>query len=317
MKCRICNSDDAETLGKIRPYIDFSIEVFDCRQCGCRFTHRDETVYEQLHAAVKSTYTVHNAFAETAVDSFEKNDINNLRKTLSSIAKNKHIIDAADNLNQNAHVLEVGCSLGYLTSYFIARGYKVIGTDISSVALGRAENLFGPHFFLVNAPEIEELAPYDFIYHAGTIGCVDDPIGLTQYWLSLLKPNGVLVFNAPNKALADSLGKTWPFTTAPPDLVTLFPSSFWANNFSQVGDVSVEENFLNQQQAILFRYLPVAIMRRKPFLFSSHKIIEFTFRIITFIFGKIVAVCKPTTTSRIPAEFGVMVTIRKEQGKLV
>ena len=41
-------------------------------------------------------------------------------------------------------------------------------------------------------------APYDFIYHVGMIGCVSDPVKLTRELLALLKPGGILLFNAPN-----------------------------------------------------------------------------------------------------------------------
>lgn len=311
MECRICHAQNAKSMGHIRAYLDYGVEIFDCAVCGCRFTQRDDSAYERLHCDESSTYGTHQQFAHAVKRHFDRRNLGQLEQVLSAAAKNRHIINEAKSLNAGAHAMEAGCSLGYLTSWFIAHDIDVIGIDVSQTAIDKATALFGPHFRLITDAAIEKCVPYDFIYHAGTIGCVDDPIGLTRYWLSLLKPGGRLVFNAPNKALADQLGKLWPYTTTPPDLVTLFPDTFWQTQFASIANVSTQTLPLNQRDAMLFRWLPTFVMRARPYLFKSSDAGRFMLRGINFVARHIAALLRDTSDSTLPAEFGVMVTLRK------
>src|SRR5207253_2971715 len=69
------------------------------------------------------------------------------------------------------------------------------------------------------------------------IGCVGDPIGLTKQLLTLLKPGGRLLFNAPNRSALHLNGQLWLDSAPPPDVVTLFPEGFWKRHFSNEADV--------------------------------------------------------------------------------
>src|SRR5437660_518436 len=74
---------------------------------------------------------------------------------------------------------------------------------------------------------MDAMAPYDVVYHVGTIGCVADPLGMTKRLLGLLKPGGRLLFNVPNRDGCYLRGQLWIDAAPPPDVVTLFPSGFW------------------------------------------------------------------------------------------
>jgi SAM-dependent methyltransferase len=135
--------------------------------------------------------------------------------------------------------LEVGCARGFLTSYFILAGYDIIGVDVSTSAIDSARTNFGPRFFR-NVEVIAERSPYDIIYHTGMIGCVSDPVGLTHSLLRVLKPGGMLLFNAPNLNACWFKGQLWVDSAPPPDVVTLFTPGFWTRFFSKEASVMEE-----------------------------------------------------------------------------
>jgi len=238
MVCRICSSSDVVPLGQFRAYPDYTVALFDCTACGCRFTPRDPDVYERLHRSA-SSYAFHKALQDKAAALFAARRTAELTATLSRVPKNRFVLSEIAALGAPARLLEVGCSRGYLTACLLSSGHDVLGVDVSRTAIDAARKSFGDHFVLPDDPRIAAGAPYDAIYHVGTIGCVDDPIGLTNQWLSMLRPGGLLVFNAPNRQVCDLLGSKWVFGTVPPDLVTLFTPDFWKTRFADQADAEV------------------------------------------------------------------------------
>jgi SAM-dependent methyltransferase len=112
-----------------------------------------------------------------------------------------------------------------------------MGVDVSAEAVESARAAFGDHFAVAGAPPVAAGAPYDVIYHVGMIGCVADPLGLTKSLLTILKPGGRLLFNAPNRDSCYLRGQLWLDSAPPPDLVTLFPPGFWPRQFESVAEV--------------------------------------------------------------------------------
>jgi SAM-dependent methyltransferase len=142
--------------------------------------------------------------------------------------------------SRDIRLLEAGCSRGYLTSYFILAGYTITGADISREAIAGAKEAFGDRFVMSDSTAIEKGAPYDVIYHVGTIGCVSDPLSFTWDLLKMLKPGGQLFFNTPNADSCWLKGQLWIDAAPPPDVVTLFRRGFWRKRFSSVADVTEE-----------------------------------------------------------------------------
>lgn len=239
IECRVCGGNNVRVLGKYRPYLDYECIVHDCVDCECRFVNRDEAVYEKLHSAPASSYSSHTELALKLQSYFSHGNIGALSDELCKTSKFKFVIDTISRRHNVTNLLEFGCSKGYLTSYFIAQEYVTVGVDLSSSAVEAATNLFGKHFVLPNSLEIEKHSPYDVVYHVGTIGCVESPITLTRYLLSLLKPGGLLLFNSPNLSACKETGDIWVSGTAPPDLVTLFMPAFWRRYFSELASVEV------------------------------------------------------------------------------
>lgn len=248
MKCRICHADAAQPLGVLTPYTDYQCTIAHCSACGSRFAEHQTDTHHLLHASETSTYHAHDEQAQEVLRHFQAGHPEALARTLGRIDKYRHIIDALSSLPTTSRLLEVGCSRGALTAYFIARGYDVLGMDISQDAVEAAQARFGPHF---TTRPLDELPPrsFDAVYHTGTIGCVPDPVGMTRQMLGLLKPGGVLVFNAPDVLHCLQVDALWNHFTPPPDLVTLFDQTFWTRQFGEEASVEMKRLALSPQKS--------------------------------------------------------------------
>ncbi len=246
MKCRICAVEGrTASLGAVRSPSGGMHNVYACEACGSRFAEHDPAVYEALHSNAGSVYGWHDEIAATAERLFAAKDRAALKTYLSMLAKNAFVIGAIEAMPHCRRVMELGCSRGYLTGYFILAGYDVVGVDVSATAIEAAAQRFGPHFALPGVEPARERQPFDAIYHVGTIGCVDDPVGFTKGLIDMLRPGGLLVFNAPNVAACREQGVLWPQSALPPDVVSLFDEGFWRRQFGSACEVEVEARRLS------------------------------------------------------------------------
>jgi SAM-dependent methyltransferase len=234
----MCGAANLSKAGQATYYIEGPIDVFDCPGCGSRQTGYIESTYEDFHSNANSGYGVYRDLADHTKALFDKGDRTGLRQSLFDLSKYKFIIEHVERLGKQARLLEIGCSRGYLTSYFILAGYDITGVDISPTAVTAAAEHFGPHFRVVGDPQIAARAPYDAIFHTGTIGCVGDPVGITRSLMDMLKSGGTLLFNAPNFHACRQKDQLWIDVCPPPDLVTMFKPGFWARMFSADAQVS-------------------------------------------------------------------------------
>jgi SAM-dependent methyltransferase len=232
MTCRICGSGNAKEIGEVEYYLSFAWPIYDCTACGCRFTRHDNSIYEWLHRQSGSSYALYRELLEKCKRFFDAGDIDRLRTELCANSKYRWIIEAIEQRGKSDAILEVGCSRGYLTSYFILAGYNVLGADVSAEAINAARAAFGDFFETSNSALTQQRAPYDAIYHVGMIGCVADPVGMTHQLFDLLKPGGQLLFNAPNVEACSLKAQLWIDASPPPDVVTLFRPGFWSDQFS-------------------------------------------------------------------------------------
>jgi len=242
-RCRICATRETHYLGAYAPYLDLEpFDVYDCPICGCRFVNRKGDVHETMHASAASPYARHKSMAKEISRRYEANQYSTLRKQLRQHPKNRFIIDHLATGKPSGNHLEIGCSLGYLTAYFVLGGYRILGADISHTAIENARTLFGPYFVHMEDDSLKQKESFDSIYHVGTIGCVEDPLAFTQMLLDLLKPGGRLLFNAPDVKAVLEMNAIWTNLTPPPDLITLFAENFWSERFGSVCKVSVTYN---------------------------------------------------------------------------
>jgi SAM-dependent methyltransferase len=225
-------------VGRVEYLAGFDWMIWDCAECGCRFTMHDHTLYDRFHSSgAISYYSDYRQFAANCRALFDEGDTQALRTYLSRTTKYGFVIGHLTREPLSSRLLEVGCSRGYLTSCFILEGRHILGVDVSSEAIDSARAAFGEHFALADSPAVAAGVPYDVIYHVGMIGCVADPVGFTTRLLSMLKPGGRLLFNAPNRSALHLRGQLWLDSAPPPDLVTLFPEHFWTRYFSGQAEV--------------------------------------------------------------------------------
>jgi SAM-dependent methyltransferase len=248
LRCRICGSKETVRRGKVEFYVGYAWPIYDCEHCGCRFTHHDSSTYDFLYSEQRSRYWLYMDHAKSCKTLFDRGDLAGLRAELSRTSKYQFIIDRIDREPASARILEIGCSRGHLTSFFILGGRKIIGVDVSPTALVAAREAFGDYFVQAGDPSIAAQTPYDVIFHVGTIGCVADPVEMTKGLLGLLKPGGRLLFNAPNRDGLTLRDQLWFESAPPPDVVTLFPPAFWHDRFSDAAQIDQQIEFSSPDQ---------------------------------------------------------------------
>ncbi len=265
--CSICGSSDVSFRGTLSVYLDYEAPLYDCNDCKCRFSPRDESIYEHLHASETSSYAGHVRYAQELASLFTQGSLSELGQHLSRFDKNKLVIDSINQLDEHSNILELGCSCGYLTSYAIKAGHRILGVDISNSAVERANALFGEHFAVTESRALSDRAPYDLIYHVGTIGCVDTPLEFTQTYFDMLKPGGQLVFNCPNLRHCKELDLDWMTSCSPPDLVCLFQPNVWESRFRANAEVTIQE--IDRPMAVHDLAKAVGRLLPKDYLFKN------------------------------------------------
>ena len=321
--CRVCEKV-ANQLGTYSPYEDFEVKVYNCEFCGSRLAPHDSSVYDKLHQSA-SSYSGHHVMAGECQKLFVEGKEVELRKLLSRVAKFKFIIDEVDALSSTSlRIMEAGCSSGSLGSWFILQGHNYMGIDVSEKAIEIAGNAFGvDNFVELSDWQGRSSEQFDVIFHAGTIGCVDDPIGMTLEFLERLRPGGLLVFNAPNVDACCRPEQLWVDGTHPPDLVTLFRPAFWKERFGDLAEVETTVLFHKGWPAL---QLNRKLARKQPWrwmpnqwLFGNSQeesasplgagIVE---KCCDRLFGKIFNKLFPGLfDGRYPTDFGVLVIMRK------
>jgi len=230
--CRVCGGRNIVPIDEIEFFRGYKCVIYDCKECLCRFTRHDRAFHKALHSETESCYDLYRDLAYGSKRYFDSHDLEGLRRELCRTPKYNFVIGEVGKLARNARILETGCSRGHVTSYFILAGYEILGVDISPTAIMAARHAFGDHFALHGDDSVTAGVPYDAIFHNGTIGCVADPVAFTRQLLSMLKPGGCLLFNAPNLRSCWLRRQVWMDGAPPPDCVTLFPPGFWKKQFA-------------------------------------------------------------------------------------
>lgn len=321
--CRVCRATETTSLGEVEFNEGLVSSITDCSACGCRFAPHDNSVYEILHSLPDSSYVRYRELAEQCCSMFKEQDIAGLSRLLCQVPKYRFAIEKLKPLPKGAKILEVGCATGFLTSLFLLSGHDITGVDISGDAVESAKRDFGGKFFKPDDPQIVAQSPYDAILHLGTIGCVEDPIGMIEELMRLLRPGGLMIFNAPNADACLLRDQVWFSTAYPPDLVTLFKPGFFKNHFQHLAQVdevfepcdAVLNTKLNISRFFGKKWippLPVAIEGSRNVRFRSESRIE---RYTSLLMRMLAHVLDFSGAARflpsLPSEYGFFVSMRK------
>lgn len=318
--CRICGAATARRVGTVEYFEGFRWPVLDCETCGCRFTTHDSTVHDQFQRQpALSYYSEYHLLADRCRNLVATRDLAALERLLGESPKYRFVIDAVAALPPSASILEFGCSRGYLTAYSILAGRHITGVDVSADAVSAARESFGDFFAVAGTPAASAGAPFDLIYHVGLIGCVADPLGLTRNLLAMLKPDGRLIFNAPNKGALRFPDQLWLDSAPPPDLVTLFPAGFWRAQCSMLAVVDESVGWIDArsslaigaQRALGVRWQPPATqpLSVRGHAWSQHRH-GWRHLLARAITKAGVAAGAANLAARRPSEFGLFVSMR-------
>lgn len=315
--CRICAHGDTIEEGSLLAFLDYEVTIRSCPHCGCRFAPADPSIFEKLYKSSQNYYGHHTDFARQIKNVFDSGDTDALRAVICRKPKNAFLIDSVEkNIQPGGKILEIGCSTGSLSSYFIKAGYDISAMDISTEAISQARGLFGNHFYEMSQDDWKRPAYYDAVIHAGLIGCVEDPVAVTRAALGYLKPGGYLFFNAPNVDTLKFFDILWHPGSRPPDLITSFPPVFWQNFFSDDTDISIKIRPMSRSKAgqYMWRKLTGALGRPRYYLFKEQKgnevALPATAQRLNRLMERLCSI--PLSCSNIPDEMGVYVSMHKK-----
>ena len=107
-----------------------------------------------------------------------------------------------DLVGHNKHVLDIGCSTGYLAKVLLERGCSVDGVEIDTAAAARAEEFCG-RVVVGSLDELDLLAElgagsYDVLVLGDVLEHLVDPGAVLRRVTPLLRPQGSVVISVPN-----------------------------------------------------------------------------------------------------------------------
>lgn len=128
------------------------------------------------------------------------------RTTVDPEAPNNPHSFAISMVGSGNRVLELGCSVGYVTEHLVARGNDVVGVEIDSAAAEEARRFAARvHVLdldLLPASSIEP-GPFDVVLLGDVIEHLRDPVAVLRDLAGVLAPDGRFVISIPHVAHID------------------------------------------------------------------------------------------------------------------
>lgn len=123
----------------------------------------------------------------------------------------------------DAHVLDVGCGAGFVTSALSDAGYRMTGIDIAWGAVTAARRGGSGHFVLGNAHRMPfEDDSFDAVICSEVLEHVEDPVAVIAECSRVIRPGGRLLFSTPNRTILSravliDLAQRWRLTRVLPE----------------------------------------------------------------------------------------------------
>ena len=200
-RCPLCGAGrDQQTVVTPHVYgssVDRSAAFFHCGKCDVRYQYPGLTSEEETHfyAAEFEGFMSGRSGQKggwlKAEQHIKANESTRLRRM-------KYL---APFLDGPTHILEVGCSSGFMLYPLVASGHQCIGVEPSGVfsqfVAERGLRVFQ------SADELHSERPhakFDLVMHFFVLEHISDPIPFLRNQLAMLKPGGTIVFEIPNAA---------------------------------------------------------------------------------------------------------------------
>lgn len=122
------------------------------------------------------------------------------KKASQTIGKHQGLLFLKAQAAKSKRILDVGCGEGTRLNTLLSKNQKGTGVDISPKALNIAKSQYPHHNFIHTKNETLPFKNdyFDLVYTAFVLEHVQDPEKFIQEMIRVTKPNGLIVFLAPN-----------------------------------------------------------------------------------------------------------------------
>ncbi|MFH1714296.1 MAG: class I SAM-dependent methyltransferase [Candidatus Nealsonbacteria bacterium] len=198
--CPICEKQEKFKFIRDHQNEDGRFSLYECGNCGIQFW---------------------NPFKNPGKEWYEKEyDYAGRNILISGVYKGSHkkFLDKFKVFPKNTRVLDVGCGIGEFLAELEKRGCEVWGVDFNKHHTEIATKKFGlKNIYTIdlgNFVKKKNLPQFDIVTFFGVLEHIDNPLGLVREIKRIIKPDGVIVTNAPSK---DNLVTGLSFRDLPPD----------------------------------------------------------------------------------------------------
>ena len=201
-KCPICSSNKYSILSNKDRY-GFILPYGCCKKCGLiqsvyKFKLKNyATFYNNFYGPIYKNETV------SININNENNEIGFLSRKKIGKKIYEYIFDNVT-LKSDSRILEVGCGLGGIISYFYDKGYKVKGIDLKQQDINFAKSK-GLDVEKKTLENIKESEKFDFIILMRSLEHIHDPFSFIKLLRTKLNYGGILFVSVPS---LDSLFQT-------------------------------------------------------------------------------------------------------------
>jgi glycosyltransferase involved in cell wall biosynthesis len=196
--CPACDAGKFNRLFQVQGY-----PVEQCTVCGLVFMN-PQPGDEVLSRIYSEDYFLGNHPSDTICDASE------IKRATAGLYLDQLALQGSP---REGSLLDVGCGNGEMLAEAAARGYRVVGVEISSHAARLANESLGLSAVTCGRLEDAGLASgcFDICVCLDVIEHVRNPFGFLEHVHRVLKPNGVLLLVTPaiDSRLARLLGRHW------------------------------------------------------------------------------------------------------------
>jgi SAM-dependent methyltransferase len=206
VNCALCGNS-AVFVGTKLGYQEPDIfNIFECPNCSTSFAVANvysDNIYENIYKSARDIPGYDRYYRY-------KDKVKNVSNPLEYLADSEEaywgvtkVLSEIQKPKDEVKILEVGCSLGYLTYSLNQEGYDAIGLDISKNAIDNAISEFGDYYVcddvLKYSQNNEE--KYDVIILTEVIEHIKEPIPFLKSLIYMLRREGKLIISTPNRSV--------------------------------------------------------------------------------------------------------------------